>query len=95
MRKETKGEREIGAVLGTIIALAFTPPDNSMMQDNTLTTRQKIKEGFRDMKVKSLGYAKNFALFGFVYSSVECTIEKVTHSVLRVYFQGLVELLTL
>lgn len=47
MRKETKGEREIGAVLGTIMALAFTPPDNSMMQDNTLTTRRRIQGGIQ------------------------------------------------
>ncbi|KAK9501169.1 hypothetical protein O3M35_002254 [Rhynocoris fuscipes] len=36
---------------------------------------QTAREIFREMKMTSLGYAKNFALVGAVFSAVECTIE--------------------
>lgn len=39
---------------------------------------QTAKQVFKEMKVTTLGYAKNFALIGAVFSGVECTIESVS-----------------
>lgn len=39
--------------------------------------QQTAKEIFREMKTTTVGYAKNFAVVGCVFSAVECTIESV------------------
>ncbi len=36
-----------------------------------------IKDVWREMRARSISYAKNFALIGLVFSSVECRIESV------------------
>ncbi|XP_046418858.1 mitochondrial import inner membrane translocase subunit Tim22 [Neodiprion virginianus] len=37
--------------------------------------QQTAREIFKEMKMTTLGYAKNFAVVGCVFSAVECTIE--------------------
>lgn len=39
--------------------------------------QQSAKEIFREMKTTTLGYAKNFAVVGCIFSGIECTIESV------------------
>lgn len=39
---------------------------------------QSAREVFREMKGTTLSYAKNFALIGALFSSVECCIESVS-----------------
>lgn len=39
---------------------------------------QTARQVFREMKTTTLGYAKNFALIGAVFSGVECAIESVS-----------------
>lgn len=36
---------------------------------------QTAREVLRDMKNTTLGYAKNFAMIGAVFTAIECTIE--------------------
>jgi len=37
--------------------------------------QQTAKEVFREMKTTTVGYAKNFAVIGCVFSAIECSIE--------------------
>jgi len=39
--------------------------------------QQTAREVFKDLKVSTLGYAKNFAMIGLMFSAVECAIETV------------------
>lgn len=41
---------------------------------------QTARQVFKEMKTTTLGYAKNFALIGAVFSGVECAIESVSLS---------------
>lgn len=43
--------------------------------------QQTAREILREMKTTTLGYAKNFAVIGFVFSGVECAIESVSEQV--------------
>jgi len=36
-----------------------------------------LKDVWREMRTRSMSYAKNFALIGLVFSAVECRIESV------------------
>lgn len=47
---------------------------------------QTVKEILKEMKVTTLGYAKNFAMVGAMFSAVECTIESVSY----LYFRNLI-----
>jgi import inner membrane translocase subunit TIM22 len=40
--------------------------------------QQSAREVFRDLKVSTLSYAKNFAVIGAVFATVECNIESVS-----------------
>lgn len=40
--------------------------------------QQTVREIFRDMKTTTVGYAKNFAVVGGVFSAVECAIESAS-----------------
>lgn len=44
----------------------------------TSTQTQSVKEVFKDMKVKTLSYAKNFAILGAMFAAIECSIESVS-----------------
>lgn len=46
------------------------------------TEPQTARQVFREMKTTTLGYAKNFALIGAVFSGVECAIESVSFEML-------------
>lgn len=61
----------LGAALGLFSASVspnITGPD---------APQQTAREIFRDLKVSTLSYAKNFAVVGLMFSAVECTIESV------------------
>lgn len=62
----------LGAALGLFSASVspnITGPD---------AKQQTAREIFRDLKISTLSYAKNFAVVGLMFSAVECTIESVT-----------------
>ncbi|XP_050442927.1 mitochondrial import inner membrane translocase subunit Tim22 [Adelges cooleyi] len=62
----------MGFALGGAIGLftsSVNPPIKAPGQQET------VREILREMKTSSLGYAKNFALLGAVFSGIECTVE--------------------
>ncbi|KAL1959919.1 hypothetical protein VTO42DRAFT_587 [Malbranchea cinnamomea] len=42
---------------------------------STLSTREQLRRGFKDMGSRSYSSAKNFAIVGALYSGTECCIE--------------------
>jgi len=36
---------------------------------------QTVKQVLKDMKLKTMSYAKNFAILGAMFAAIECTIE--------------------
>lgn len=64
----------IGYGLGAAVGL-FTSSVNPNMADPLPGKEQTAREIFREMKNTTLGYAKNFAMIGAVFSMVECIIE--------------------
>ncbi|CAH0548729.1 unnamed protein product [Brassicogethes aeneus] len=60
----------LGAAIG-LFSSSIGP--SSVTSVETQTARQV----FREMKTTTLGYAKNFALIGALFSAVECSIESV------------------
>lgn len=64
----------LGFALGGAIGL-FTSSVNPQIKPPG--QQETVKEILREMKTSSLGYAKNFALLGAVFSGVECIVETV------------------
>ena len=62
----------LGAALG--LFSASVGPEATMMDPQ----QQTVKQVLREMKGKSLSYAKNFAMLGLIFSAIECTIESVS-----------------
>ncbi|XP_051172217.1 mitochondrial import inner membrane translocase subunit Tim22 [Leptopilina boulardi] len=62
----------IGFGLGAAIGL-FTSSVNPNVA--AVEKQQTVREIFHEMKTTTLGYAKNFAMVGCVFSAVECAIE--------------------
>ncbi|XP_043504729.1 mitochondrial import inner membrane translocase subunit Tim22 isoform X2 [Polistes fuscatus] len=62
----------LGYGLGAAIGL-FTSSVNPDM--TSVDKKQTAREIFREMKMTTLSYAKNFAAVGLVFSAVECSIE--------------------
>ncbi|XP_035738725.1 mitochondrial import inner membrane translocase subunit Tim22-like [Vespa mandarinia] len=62
----------LGYGLGAAIGL-FSSSVNPNI--TSVEKQQTAREIFREMKVTTLSYAKNFAAVGCVFSAVECTIE--------------------
>lgn len=63
----------IGYGLGAAIGLF----SSSIGPQNTVEI-QSARQVFKEMKTTTLGYAKNFAVLGLLFSGVECTIESVS-----------------
>lgn len=64
----------LGAALGLFSASIgpdMTPVDQPV---------QTVKEVLKDMRSKSMAYAKNFAMLGIMFSATECAIESVSFS---------------
>ncbi|XP_054166797.1 mitochondrial import inner membrane translocase subunit Tim22-like [Oppia nitens] len=63
----------MGFGLGAAIGLfsASVGPEALQTETQTQTVRQVLKE----MKVKTMSYAKNFAILGAMFAAIECTIE--------------------
>ncbi|XP_018572385.1 mitochondrial import inner membrane translocase subunit Tim22 [Anoplophora glabripennis] len=61
----------VGYGLGAAIGLFSSSMGPASISDTEQTARQVFKE----MKTTTLGYAKNFALIGALFSGVECAIE--------------------
>ncbi|KAF5285117.1 hypothetical protein FQA39_LY16806 [Lamprigera yunnana] len=61
----------IGYGLGAAIGLF----SSSIGPAPTNIEEQSVRTVFREMKVTTLSYAKNFAIIGALFSAVECTIE--------------------
>ncbi|CAD1478876.1 unnamed protein product, partial [Heterotrigona itama] len=62
----------IGYGLGAAIGL-FSSSVNPNVA--SVEKQQTVREVFREMKTTTLGYAKNFAVVGCVFSAIECAIE--------------------
>ncbi|KAK1127767.1 hypothetical protein K0M31_003254 [Melipona bicolor] len=62
----------IGYGLGAAIGL-FSSSVNPNVA--AVEKQQTVREVFREMKTTTLGYAKNFAVVGCVFSAIECAIE--------------------
>lgn len=62
--------------MGAAIGL-FSSSVNPNVSAPGLEKQQTAREVFREMRITTHGYAKNFALIGMVFSAVECTIETV------------------
>jgi len=65
----------IGYGLGGVIGL-FSASVNPTITGAD-AKQQTAREVFRDMKNTSMSHAKNFAIIGAMFASVECTIESV------------------
>lgn len=63
-----------GFALGGAIGL-FTSSVNPQIKPPG--EQETVREIIREMKTSSLGYAKNFAVLGAVFSGVECIVETV------------------
>lgn len=61
----------IGYGLGAAIGLF----SSSVNPNISIEKQQTAREIFREMKTTTLGYAKNFAAIGCLFSAIECTIE--------------------
>ncbi|CAG2178168.1 unnamed protein product, partial [Oppiella nova] len=63
----------MGFGLGAAIGLfsASVGPDITSVEPQTQTVRQVLK----DMRIKTMSYAKNFAILGAMFAATECTIE--------------------
>lgn len=55
-----------------------TPLSPQGQQLASLTTREQLKHGLKDMGTRSFSSAKNFALVGAIFSGTECCIEGVS-----------------
>lgn len=55
----------------------FTSSVNPNVNVAAVEKQQTAREIFREMKMTTLSYAKNFAVIGFLFSGVECGIETV------------------
>ncbi|KAK2581197.1 hypothetical protein KPH14_007997 [Odynerus spinipes] len=62
----------LGFGLGAAIGL-FTSSVNPNVV--SVEKQQTVREIFKDMKMTTLSYAKNFAAVGCVFSAIECSIE--------------------
>lgn len=68
-----------GGVLGLGFGLFFGGYANAVDKAVEMegSTGAKLRVGFREAAVAMRSYAKNFAVFGAVFSMSECTVEKV------------------
>ena len=66
----------VGSALGAALGLfsASVGPEVTMAAPEQQTVRQVLRE----MKGKSLAYAKNFGVLGLMFSGIECMIESVS-----------------
>ncbi|CAF1066919.1 unnamed protein product [Adineta ricciae] len=65
-----------GFVLGIGLGVFTASIDPmSTIQTTTPGATPTIKDVWREMKARSLSYAKNFAVVGLVFSTIECNIE--------------------
>lgn len=69
----------VGSALGAALGLftASVGPDATM----TAPEKQTVKQVLLEMKGKSLSYAKNFGVLGFMFSGIECIIETVSTAI--------------
>jgi import inner membrane translocase subunit TIM22 len=67
-----------GFVLGIGLGV-FTASIDPMSTIHTTTpgATPTLKDVWREMRTRSMSYAKNFAIVGLVFSTVECNIESV------------------
>ncbi|GIY24509.1 mitochondrial import inner membrane translocase subunit Tim22 [Caerostris darwini] len=64
----TVGGFGVGAFMG-LISASMDP------QTGIAVEKQTVKGILKDFKVRTLGYGKNFAIIGALFSAVECSIE--------------------
>lgn len=63
----------LGGVIGLFSASVnptITGPD---------AKQQTAREVFRDMRTTTMGHAKNFAIVGAMFASIECAVETVNY----------------
>ncbi|KAJ8982246.1 hypothetical protein NQ317_013548 [Molorchus minor] len=62
----------VGYGLGAAIGLFSASMGPASVTDTQVQTARQV---FKEMKTTTLGYAKNFAVIGALFSGIECTIE--------------------
>ncbi|XP_074029554.1 mitochondrial import inner membrane translocase subunit Tim22 [Leptinotarsa decemlineata] len=70
----------VGYGLGAAIGLFSSSMGPASVTDTA--EPQTARQVFREMKTTTLGYAKNFALIGALFSGVECAIESVSKQII-------------
>lgn len=75
----------VGFGLGAALGL-FTSSVNPNVA--AVEKQQTAREILREMKTTTMGYAKNFAVIGFMFSGVECAIESVSNKILLQCFSN-------
>ncbi|CAG2102329.1 unnamed protein product [Medioppia subpectinata] len=63
----------MGFGLGAAIGLFSASVGPEALQTEPQT--QSVKQVFKEMRVKTMSYAKNFAILGAMFAAIECTIE--------------------
>ncbi|KAG2388030.1 hypothetical protein C9374_000880 [Naegleria lovaniensis] len=90
MTESCLSKSAFAAVAGTVLGGAFGIISTSFTLESTLmktpqqiireeqmTSREKIREYFRETKTRSVSMAKSFGAVGALYSLFECSLEKV------------------
>lgn len=67
----------ISCVMGFGLGAAIGLFSASVGPDVTSQETQTVRQVFKDMKIKTMSYAKNFAILGAMFAAIECTIESV------------------
>ena len=68
-----------GFVLGIGLGVFTASIDPmSTIQTTTPGAMPTLKDVWKEMRTRSMSYAKNFAIVGLVFSSIECNIESVS-----------------
>jgi mitochondrial import inner membrane translocase subunit TIM22 len=62
--------------MGFGLGVLLSPLDTATLQPEG-TLKEKVIWGLKETGRKSVSWAKNFALIGGIYATIECAIEKV------------------
>ena len=69
----------LGYALGAAFGLITSGMDPTIAGDVGQPSKLNTRETLREIGKRSSSYARNFAMFGAMYSGTECVIETVRH----------------
>ena len=67
----------LSCVMGFGLGAAIGLFSASIGPEATAQETQTVRQVLKDMKIKTMSYAKNFAILGAMFAAIECTIESV------------------